>query len=193
MKILIYVIGIFFMVFSSFAQDQISNEKYLVWPFELRKCEFCKGTNKLLATQETVQIRCNWCRNWNTWQKSVTVCPKCNNTEKVMGYKKIKPRYINCYYCEGIIPRQLPGFFFDLDKRKEKSNRDRRKDLYLALVDAGVERKLLYPNWVDIHFASEKNVTNLYNFLARYRVEFCNLAEFHHYLACDVVRSSFCD
>jgi hypothetical protein len=87
------------------------------------------------------------------------------------------------YIISGIYPDKIGG-----------SLRERRKALYLALVKANIETKLYYPDWVDIHFASESNVTNLYNFFVSHELVYSNKATFFYQFACDILpQCQYCD
>jgi hypothetical protein len=107
----------------------------------------------------------------------------------------IKPQYFTCDLCKGA-GKEMPYFEWKgidyiisgiYPDRIGGSLRKRRVALYLALVEANIETKLLYPDWVDIHFVSENNLTNLYNFFVAHKLVSSNKATFFYQFACDVL------
>ena len=211
-KIIFFLSVVLCQVFSVCSYSQSNKESLLNYEV----CSECDGKGKLAPSERMgfkgkgvepfayINVSCTFCKNWDNWQKTVAKCPKCQNNGSYLTTRKvIASDYVKCTACNG-----TGGFKSRTSKLVRSSNikilstetnkknfRENRVALYLALVDAKIITKELYPDWVDFHFNSENNVSNLYNFLLRNQLFIGNLDEksFFKNFACDVSNDcSFC-
>lgn len=206
MKFLFFVL-FFFSSNLLFSQENASNREKIdsYQKLLLNYCSKCNGKGKHSYWGGLVfySVNCEYCKSWSNWQRAAVSCPKCQNKKKYLKSRlETEKDYVKCEVCNGTgkpISRlnnwkSLNGKILSTssDSRNFRKN---RVSLYIALVEGKVITEEMYPDWVDLHFNSESNVSNLYKFLAINKLDggILNEKSFFNDFACDVFpNSTFC-